>query len=189
MRMLAFSVMISPVLAASRGTPAYDGRRSRPAQGSSSRLPAADYARRLVAGAGKRKMRRVQGGTLTKLGAEIHEQTANHCCNVKTTRRGFLQAAAGGVAWVALGGSLVGVVSASGCQTSGVTRASASEAPSERAWAFRSRPDLRPPGVRMTTPGRHTAAGHLFCAPKNGPEEAGIGQDGCLILDDGSQPV
>jgi hypothetical protein len=29
----------------------------------------------------------------------------------------------------------------------------------------------------------------VFCAPKNGPEEAGPGQDGCLILDNTGQPV
>jgi hypothetical protein len=29
----------------------------------------------------------------------------------------------------------------------------------------------------------------VFCAPKNGPDEAGPGQDGCLILDNTGQPV
>jgi hypothetical protein len=33
------------------------------------------------------------------------------------------------------------------------------------------------------------APGYVFCAPKNGPDEAGPGQDGCLILDNTGQPV
>jgi hypothetical protein len=34
-----------------------------------------------------------------------------------------------------------------------------------------------------------TAPGQIFVAPKNGPDEAGPGQDGCLILDNEGQPV
>ncbi|MBA3426143.1 MAG: arylsulfotransferase family protein [Rubrobacter sp.] len=41
----------------------------------------------------------------------------------------------------------------------------------------------------MTTQARNTAPGYVFCAPKNGPDEAGPGQDGCLILDNTGQPV
>jgi hypothetical protein len=36
---------------------------------------------------------------------------------------------------------------------------------------------------------RDTARGYIFVAPKNGPEEAGPGQDGCMILDNDGQPV
>jgi Arylsulfotransferase (ASST) len=36
---------------------------------------------------------------------------------------------------------------------------------------------------------RDTAPGYIFIAPKNGPGEAGPGQDGCVILDDAGQPV
>jgi hypothetical protein len=36
---------------------------------------------------------------------------------------------------------------------------------------------------------RGTAPGYFFVAPKNGPEEAGPGQDGCVILDNAGQPV
>ena len=35
----------------------------------------------------------------------------------------------------------------------------------------------------------NTAPGYIFVAPKNGPEEAGPGQDGCMIVDDSGQPV
>ncbi|MDP9411438.1 MAG: arylsulfotransferase family protein, partial [Actinomycetota bacterium] len=171
--MLAFSVIILLVRAAS----------------SSSESPAANGALRHVAGAGDVELRRRQGRTLTRLGADIDRLVENGAYNAKTTRRGFLRTAAGGLAWVTLGGSLAGAVSATGCETSELTRASASKVPAERAWAFRSRPDLRPPGITVTDPVRRTASGHLFCAPKNGPDEAGPGQDGCLILDDRGQPV
>ena len=87
-----------------------------------------------------------------------------------------------GTAWIALGGSL-------GCEPSERTRASASAASPEQAWGFRSRPDLQPPGIRVTTQAHNTAPGYVFCAPKNGPDEAGPGQDGCLILDNTGQPV
>ncbi len=89
---------------------------------------------------------------------------------------------AAGTAWIALSGSL-------GCESSQRTRASASTAPPEQAWGFRSRPDLQPPGIRVTVPARGVAPGYVFCAPKNGPGEAGPGQDGCLILDNTGQPV
>jgi len=77
-----------------------------------------------------------------------------------------------------------------GCEPDAHIRAaSASPVPPEQAWAFRSRPDLKPPGIRVITPPRDVAPGYVFCAPKNGPEEAGPGQDGCLILDNRGQPV
>ncbi len=98
------------------------------------------------------------------------------------TRRRFLQAAAGVVTWVASGATL-------GCEPSGRTRATASPAPREQAWAFRTRPDLNPPGITVSTPARGVAPGYVFCAPKNGPDEAGPGRDGCLILDNAGQPV
>jgi hypothetical protein len=41
----------------------------------------------------------------------------------------------------------------------------------------------------VTTQARDTAPGLIFIAPKNGPEEAGPGQDGCMILDNDGQPV
>jgi hypothetical protein len=41
----------------------------------------------------------------------------------------------------------------------------------------------------VTTQARDTAPGHIFIAPKNGPDEAGPGQDGCVILDNDGQPV
>jgi hypothetical protein len=98
------------------------------------------------------------------------------------TRRRFLQAAAGGAAWVALGGIL-------GCDPVPRARATAASAPAGQAWNFRSRPDLHPPVIEVTKQAHDTASGHIFIAPKNGPDEAGPGQDGCMILDDDGQPV
>jgi hypothetical protein len=102
--------------------------------------------------------------------------------NPRVTRRRFLQAAAGGAAWVALGGTL-------GCDRVPRARATAASAPAGQAWNFRSRPDLHPPVIEVVTRGRGTAPGYLFIAPKNGPEEAHPSQDGCMILDDEGQPV
>ncbi len=100
----------------------------------------------------------------------------------RVTRRRFLGAAAGGAAWIALGGTL-------GCEPAGRTRAAASPSRAGQAWAFRSRPDLKPPVIEATTQAHDTAPGYVFVAPKNGPDEAGPGRDGCLILDNTGQPV
>ncbi|HEY6714282.1 MAG TPA: arylsulfotransferase family protein [Rubrobacter sp.] len=100
----------------------------------------------------------------------------------RITRKRFLQAAAGGAAWVALVGAL-------GCDPVRRARATASSAPAGEAWSFRSRPDLHPPVIEVTTRARDTAPGRIFVAPKNGPDEAGPGQDGCMILDNDGQPV
>jgi hypothetical protein len=120
--------------------------------------------------------------TLTRRRADIDGRVGNGAWQAKTTRRGFLRAVAAGTAWIALGWTL-------NCEPSECTRASASTAPPEQAWGFRSRPDLQPPGIMVTTPARGLAPGYVFCAPKNGPDEAGPGQDGCLILDNTGQPV
>ena len=113
---------------------------------------------------------------------DIDGRVGNGAWRAKTTRRGFLRTVAAGSTWIALGGTL-------SCEPSERTRASALAAPPEQAWGFRSRPDLQPPGIRVTTPARGVAPGYVFCAPKNGPDEAGPGQDGCLILDNTGQPV
>ena len=49
---------------------------------------------------------------------------------------------------------------------------------------FRSRPDLRPPVVRIATPARDTAPGYVFLAPKRR-----VAQAGPMILDDAGQLV
>ena len=104
----------------------------------------------------------------------------------KITRRKFLGAATAGAAWVALGGTL-------GCEpetrAKATARANASHAQGDQTWAFHSRPDLKPPVIRVTAQAHDTAPGYVFCAPKSGPGESGPGQDGCLILDNTGQPV
>ena len=101
----------------------------------------------------------------------------------KTTRRGFLVAAAAGAAGLALTG-------VAGCGATDPGRASAASLrrPYE-AWTFRSRPDLRPPAVRVLESRRGTSPGYIFLAPKEDPDEVGPGQDGPMIVDNDGQVV
>jgi Arylsulfotransferase (ASST) len=58
-----------------------------------------------------------------------------------------------------------------------------------QVWSFRSRPDLHAPVIEVSKNLPGTAPGRIFVAAKNGPEEAGPGQDGCMILDNDGQPL
>jgi hypothetical protein len=100
----------------------------------------------------------------------------------RITRKRFLQATAGGAALAALGGTL-------GCDPDPSARATAATSPVGQTWGFRSRPDLRPPVITVTTKPENVAPGLVFVAPKNGPDEAHPSQDGCAILDNEGQPV
>jgi hypothetical protein len=102
--------------------------------------------------------------------------------NAKITRRRFLGAAAAGAVWVVLGSIL-------GCESNKLLRVRASRERAGQAWTFRSRPDLSPPVIEVSTQARHTAPGYVFVSPKNGPQEQSPAQDGCLILDNSGQPV
>ena len=62
---------------------------------------------------------------------------------------------------------------------------SASSAPPQGVWAFRSRPDLSPPAVEVTARARSTAPGYIFVAPQKG----GAAQGGSMIFDDSGQVV
>jgi len=62
---------------------------------------------------------------------------------------------------------------------------SASAAHQEQVWAFRSRPDLSPPAVEVTTQAHHTAPGYIFVAP----EQGGASQGGSMIVDDSGEVV
>jgi hypothetical protein len=55
----------------------------------------------------------------------------------------------------------------------------------EGPWAFRSRPDLRPPAVEVVKEAHDTAPGYIFVAP----QEEDTGQGGSLAVDDGGQVV
>jgi len=100
---------------------------------------------------------------------------------VRQTRRDFLKVAAGG-AWLA-------VLALAGCEPNRPVRAMAAPVSAGPTRVFRSRPDLRPPPVEVTTPARNTAPGYLFAASKNGPGEEYPAQDGPMILDNEGQPV
>jgi hypothetical protein len=98
------------------------------------------------------------------------------------TRRRFLGALTAGTALVALFGSL-------GCEPSARTRASAAPQGPGRARSFRSRPDLRPPAIKVNTNLPGTAPGHIFVSPKKGPGEEAPNQDAPLIVDSSGEPV
>ncbi len=94
----------------------------------------------------------------------------------KLTRQKFLNAVGAGAAWIALANTL-------GCEPAERTQKktppkTASSARSEYVRAFRSRSDLSPPAIEVTTQAHDTASGYVFVAPKKGP-----GQDGPMIVD------
>lgn len=57
-------------------------------------------------------------------------------------------------------------------------------APEEAPHAYRSRPDLRPPVIDVTTPAAGVAEGYIFVAPR-----VPGGQSGPLVLDNAGEPV
>jgi Arylsulfotransferase (ASST) len=57
--------------------------------------------------------------------------------------------------------------------------------PQRGGWAFRSRPDLSPPAVEVTTRAHDAAPGYLFVTPEKGDQ----GQGGSLIVDNEGQVV
>ena len=102
--------------------------------------------------------------------------------STEITRRRFLKAVGAGATWITLSSTL-------GCEPDQRLRAVASTARSGQTWAFRSRPELKPPVIDVTVQARDTAPGYICIAPKNGPEEEGPGQDGAMILDNSGQVV
>ena len=98
------------------------------------------------------------------------------------TRRDFVKYAGAGGAWLALFGL-------PGCEADPRITATASPKRAGQTWAFRSRPDLKPPPVEVTTPARGAAPGYVFAASKNGPGEEHPAQDGPMILDNEGRPV
>ncbi|HKH12183.1 MAG TPA: arylsulfotransferase family protein [Rubrobacter sp.] len=101
---------------------------------------------------------------------------------MRRTRRDFLKVAAGGGAWLTF-------LALTGCEPKGPVRAVAAPAPGGPTQVFRSRPDLTPPPVEVTTPASGTAQGYLFAASKNGPGEEHPSQDGPMILDNEGRPL
>src|SRR5215216_3173507 len=114
--------------------------------------------------------------------ANLGEQSSKGRLGAGITRRKFLGALTAGTALVALSGSL-------GCEPSARTRASAAPHGPGQARIFRSRPDLRPPAIKVNTNLPGTAPGHIFVSPKKGPGEEAPNQDAPLIVDSSGEPV
>ena len=98
------------------------------------------------------------------------------------TRRRFLGAITAGSVLVALAGSL-------GCGPTARPRVAAASQGQGKARTFRSRPDLLPPDIEVSTEMPGTAPGYIFVSPKKGPEEQAPTQDAPLIVDAGGEPV
>src|SRR5829696_1517540 len=114
----------------------------------------------------------------------------------KFPRRRFLMAAGAGAAYLA-------VTNAVGCEPAERTSKAKSTKTSQPTqpvgavaygpqpalqhgvWNFRSRPDLSPPAVEVTTQAHDTAPGYIFVSPEKGD----VGQGGSLIVDDSGEVV
>src|SRR5687768_10510437 len=94
----------------------------------------------------------------------------------KFTRQEFLGAMGAGAACLAF-------LHLPGCKVDRQSGDSAPASPDE-VRTFRSRPDLSPPAIRITTQARDTTPGYIFIAAKKG-----LGQDGPMIVDDLGRPV
>src|SRR5215204_1789702 len=107
------------------------------------------------------------------------------------TRRRFLTAASAAAVYLAL----TATVGSESPERSSKVRSSRTPKvkplpdapfPPDGVWAFRSRPDLDPPVVEVTTEARDdTAPGYIFLAPEKG----GAGKGGSMIIDDRGQVV
>src|SRR3712207_6726708 len=96
--------------------------------------------------------------------------------SMRRTRSEFLK-------FVGAGAACITLLSMIGCQPDQRTRRSAPAQPNG-VMTFRSRPDLSPPTVEVTTHAHDTTPGYVFVAPKKG-----VGQYGPMILDDSGQLV
>jgi hypothetical protein len=106
--------------------------------------------------------------------------------SARLTRREFLKAA--GVAWIALA-STPGCESSDRAEKPPPSGSNLSPVQPGSVMSFRSRPDLSPPAVAVTTLAHDTAPGYVFAAPKTGPRYRGAVQNGPMILDDRGELV
>jgi Arylsulfotransferase (ASST) len=110
--------------------------------------------------------------------------------NTGHTRGEFLKAIGAGSAWIVLLNTLGCESAEQGDQRSGHSRQSHRSLPAHSTaqpkyvQAFRTRPELDPPTVEVTTQAHDTAPGYIFVAPKRGP-----GQEGAMIIDDRGEMV
>ena len=103
--------------------------------------------------------------------------------DTKFTRRRLLTAVSAGFTYLALTNTV-------GCElpkgtSKVVPLPKVSSAPANGVWAFRSRPDLSPAAVEVTTQAYDTAPGYIFVAPERG----GAAQGGSMIVDDRGEVV
>ncbi len=100
------------------------------------------------------------------------------------TRRRFLAAVGTGATYFALANTV-------GCESSEqmpkvAPLSSVPLPPRGGLWTFRSRPDLSPPAIEVSTEANDdTAPGYIFLAPEKG----GAGKGGSMIIDDSGQVV
>jgi outer membrane protein assembly factor BamB len=96
--------------------------------------------------------------------------------STKLTRRRFLAAVSAGATWIALTGVQgcktaeraskdTQSTTASPTQPGHVLAHDSSSAPPEGEWVFRTRTELNPPAVEVTTPAHETASGYVLAAP------------------------
>ncbi|MGB3632446.1 MAG: arylsulfotransferase family protein, partial [Rubrobacteraceae bacterium] len=101
------------------------------------------------------------------------------------TRREFLKLAGLGTVGISLAGTI-------GCEAKENTQASgdagskptSGQSGSQYVQSFRSRPDLSPPTIEVSTPPNNTAPGYIFIAPKEAE-----GQYGAMIADEQGRMV
>ena len=87
------------------------------------------------------------------------------------------------------GTTLFALTGALGCEPTARTRATAAPRATGPARTFRSRPDLRPPAIKINIDSPDTAPGYIFVAPKKGPGEEGPSEDAPMIVDNSGEPV
>jgi hypothetical protein len=112
----------------------------------------------------------------------LEERSSGARLGAGITRRRFLGVITAASALVALAGSL-------GCGPTARTRVAAASQEQGKARTFRSRPDLRPPDIEVSTDLPGTAPGYIFVSPKKGPGEQAPTQDAPLIVDARGEPV
>ena len=76
-----------------------------------------------------------------------------------------------------------------GCETTSRTLAPTAPGGPGLARSFRTRPDLRPPGITVNAASRAAAPGYVFVSPKKEPGGRAPSQDAPLILDGSGEPV
>jgi len=122
-------------------------------------------------------------------------QGAKCTFGAKLTRQKFLKTLGAGAAWLALTNALGCEPARRTQETAPPTTTSAVHSEPVRVvgsrypqpqgvWTFRSRPDLRPPVVKVTRHAHDTATGYIFVAPKEG-----TGQHGPMVLDNSGEVV